>query len=171
MLLLNPMLTGPLSVGDWYGLNWLSFSYVVPAIIGLIWAKNLRPAHLFAKLYGLILSGALGFLYLNTEIRHLFAADDLSRGPYSDAEFYTYSVGWLLYALAIMCFGIWRGSRLVRQAALLLLLATVVKVFVFDMSALEGLLRAVSFLGLGGCLIGVAFLYQRFGKEGAQENS
>ena len=32
----------------------------------------------------------------------------------------------------------------------------------FDLSELEGLYRAVSFLGLGLCLIGVGWLYQRF---------
>ncbi|MEP5701453.1 MAG: DUF2339 domain-containing protein, partial [Sneathiella sp.] len=171
MLLFNPITTEAFLTGRWYGLTWLALGYLVPAALFLIWMKNLRPAHAFWRPYMAILSGALGFIYVNTEIRHIFRGQDLSVGSITDAEIYTYSVGWLLYALAIMCFGIWRGNRLARQAALLLLLATVVKVFVFDMSALEGLLRAVSFLGLGGCLIGVAFLYQRFGKEGAQENS
>ena len=36
------------------------------------------------------------------------------------------------------------------------------KVFLFDMSELTGLYRALSFLGLGLCLIGIGYLYQRY---------
>ena len=35
------------------------------------------------------------------------------------------------------------------------------KVFVFDMAGLSGLYRAASFLGLGACLVGLGYLYQR----------
>jgi uncharacterized membrane protein len=38
----------------------------------------------------------------------------------------------------------------------------VVKVFVGDMSNLEGLFRIASFVGLGLCLVGIGWLYQHF---------
>ena len=38
----------------------------------------------------------------------------------------------------------------------------VLKVFIGDMSNLEGLLRIASFVGLGFCLVGIGSLYQRF---------
>ena len=38
----------------------------------------------------------------------------------------------------------------------------VLKVFIGDMSNLEGLLRSASFVGLGFCLVGIGWLYQRF---------
>ena len=47
----------------------------------------------------------------------------------------------------------------VRLAGLLLLTATIFKVFLVDASELEGLLRILSFLGLGIALIGIARLY------------
>jgi uncharacterized membrane protein len=34
-------------------------------------------------------------------------------------------------------------------------------VFIFDMSELEGVLRALSFIGLGAVLIGIGLFYQR----------
>ena len=37
----------------------------------------------------------------------------------------------------------------------------VAKVFIFDMSELEGVLRALSFIGLGAVLIGIGLFYQR----------
>ena len=39
---------------------------------------------------------------------------------------------------------------------------TVGKVFLYDLSALEGIYRVLSFLGLGTALIMVSLLYQRF---------
>jgi len=42
------------------------------------------------------------------------------------------------------------------------------KVFVLDLSLLEGVVRALSFIGLGACLIAIALFYQRyvFGRDG-----
>ena len=50
--------------------------------------------------------------------------------------------------------------RAVTSAALVLL--TVVKVFLLDLAGLEGVLRALSFLGLGATLIGIGLVYQKF---------
>ena len=41
------------------------------------------------------------------------------------------------------------------------MMLTVVKVFLIDMSELEGILRALSFVGLGAVLIGMGLVYQR----------
>jgi uncharacterized membrane protein len=41
------------------------------------------------------------------------------------------------------------------------LVLTVLKVFLIDMSNLTGIYRALSFLGLGAVLIGIGWLYQR----------
>ncbi|MGH7094681.1 MAG: DUF2339 domain-containing protein, partial [Stellaceae bacterium] len=38
----------------------------------------------------------------------------------------------------------------------------VAKVFLSDMGELSGVLRALSFLGLGGVLIGIGYAYRRF---------
>lgn len=50
----------------------------------------------------------------------------------------------------------------VRQAALLILLLAVLKIFLWDMSDLDGLYRAASFLGLGACLVGLGWFYQHY---------
>ena len=39
---------------------------------------------------------------------------------------------------------------------------TILKVFLYDMAALAGVLRVLSFLGLGLSLLGLAWVYQRF---------
>jgi uncharacterized membrane protein len=57
------------------------------------------------------------------------------------------------------------GSRLkarsLRLASGALVLVSVAKVFLIDMSNLEGILRALSFIGLGAVLIGIGLFYQR----------
>ena len=111
-----------------------------------------------------MVASILVFLYLNTEIRHLFVGSDIRLGHFSDVEFYTYSVAWLaLGGVSLFC-GIWRDNLYIKRAAFILILATVGKVFLLDMSKLDGLLRAISFLGLGASLIALGFLFQRYGQ-------
>jgi uncharacterized membrane protein len=50
-------------------------------------------------------------------------------------------------------------DKALRLAGLILLSATSVKVFLVDAAKLEGLLRILSFLGLGVALIGIGKLY------------
>ena len=60
----------------------------------------------------------------------------------------------------------WAGIRLDRQpvrlAGLAVLALVVVKVFVGNMSSLEGLFRIARFVGFGLCLVGIGWLYQHF---------
>ena len=51
---------------------------------------------------------------------------------------------------------------MLRYASLAVLMVTVAKVFLIDMSGLTGLLRVASFLGLGLTLIAIGRVYQRF---------
>jgi uncharacterized membrane protein len=57
--------------------------------------------------------------------------------------------------------GLRRNIVAVRTAALALLLATVTKVFLYDLSTLTSIYRVVSFFVLGALLLAGAFLYQR----------
>ena len=52
-------------------------------------------------------------------------------------------------------------SQVLRIASAALIAVAVAKVFIFDMSELEGVLRALSFIGLGAVLIGIGLFYQR----------
>lgn len=72
------------------------------------------------------------------------------------------SIFWSCYALALMSVGIWRRAKLVRLVALGLLYVSILKVFLFDLSALQQPYRIVSFFGLGLILLVVSLLYTRF---------
>ncbi|HEX8533384.1 MAG TPA: DUF2339 domain-containing protein, partial [Allosphingosinicella sp.] len=66
-----------------------------------------------------------------------------------------------LIALGLLLMGMRMHDKPLRFAGLLLLTGTILKVFLIDASALEGVLRILSFLGLGIALIGLGKLYTR----------
>lgn len=74
----------------------------------------------------------------------------------------SYSLIWAVYAIGMVIGGLVRRYRPVRLMALAVLVATILKVFLFDLSYLEGPHRILSFLVLGAILVAVSFLYQRF---------
>ena len=69
----------------------------------------------------------------------------------------------------MLIWGVWRVSREARYASAFFIIATTLKVFIYDFAGLEGVLRALSFIGLGVALIGIGLVYQKwvFGKTQA----
>jgi uncharacterized membrane protein len=76
-------------------------------------------------------------------------------------ENYLYSAALLLLALAWIGYAIMRGGRTLRLAGLGLLTLVTLKVFLIDAAAMQGLLRILSFLGLGVALIVIGWAYRR----------
>ena len=68
------------------------------------------------------------------------------------------------YAAVLLAVGIIGKWRMVRFAALALLLIPIGKVFVYDVFTLERVFRIVAFMGLGAMLVIGGYVYQRFGK-------
>ena len=75
------------------------------------------------------------------------------------AESYGYSLAGLVVAIGLLVAGIRLADKALRLAGLILLTATIAKVFLVDASELEGIWRVLSFLGLGIALIGIGRLY------------
>jgi uncharacterized membrane protein len=69
---------------------------------------------------------------------------------------------WIVYSIMLMIFGFARRLSAVRVGALVLLLVTILKVFLYDLSFLEQPYRIVSFIALGAILLAAGFMYQRF---------
>jgi uncharacterized membrane protein len=103
----------------------------------------------------------LGFVFLSLTVRHAFHGSLLYLGGISDAESYVYSVAWLGYGALLLVAGVLFNNQPIRYAGLGVLTIAVGKTFIIDMSALTGLYRAASFLGLGASLLGIGYLYQR----------
>jgi uncharacterized membrane protein len=60
-----------------------------------------------------------------------------------------------------MIVGFWRRSAFIRWQALVLIAATTIKVFVYDVSQLDRGYRILSFIVLGVLLLAISFGYQR----------
>ena len=73
-----------------------------------------------------------------------------------------YTVGWALFALALLTLGIWKGTRAARYAALVLLSITLLKLFFHDLARLGQLYRVGALVAVAFVAILASFLYQRF---------
>ncbi len=74
----------------------------------------------------------------------------------------TLSVGYALYAFALLSAGIRRRSVMLRVLALVILGGTLVKVMVLDLSRLEAIWRILSLGGLGLLLLAASLLYHKY---------
>jgi uncharacterized membrane protein len=156
----NPMATGE-PVGGRF-VNLVLLGYGLPALLAGILAYvtyGTRPYWYSATAAAAAL--ALALAYLTLEIRTLYHGPVLIEGATSDAEQYTYSAAWLLAGVALLAAGIWFRSLPLRIASAAVVVLTVLKVFLIDMSDLTGIYRAISFLGLGAVLISIGWFYQR----------
>lgn len=150
-------------VGEYPLFNTLFLAYGVPAGFAFFLAQRFqRDMPVWPALVSAILGFVLVFAYLSLEVRHAYQGPVLSAHLLSDAESYTYSLIWLLYALVLLAIGIVGKNTMSRYLSLAVLMITVLKAFLFDMADLSGLLRVSTFLILGLTLIGIGYLYQRY---------
>jgi uncharacterized membrane protein len=77
----------------------------------------------------------------------------------------------MVYGAGLLAVGFWKRSEFLRWQALLLLVFTIFKTFLYDMRNLSEGYRVVSLLGLGALLMAVSFAYQRdwLNLHGAEE--
>jgi uncharacterized membrane protein len=149
--------------------NWYLYTYLV-SVAAFFVAAWLLPEKDAAEFNvarpGANAGGAiLLFLLVNIEI-----ADFYSAGPTltfnflssSLAQDLTYTIGWALFAVAMLVTGLVLHSRASRVAAIFLLLVTVLKCFLHDLARLGGLYRVASLLGLTISLLLVGVLLQKF---------
>ena len=71
------------------------------------------------------------------------------------------SGAWLVAAVGLLLAGVRLPDKALRLAGLLLLTATIVRVFLMDAADLEGILRILSFLALGAALIWIGRFYPK----------
>jgi uncharacterized membrane protein len=147
--------------------NGLLLAYAVPAVMAFVARKwtdieRSRELNLLAEATAAILL----FVWVSLEVRHAFDPAFERPGLAAEGiELYAYSIVWLLFGVALLALGFWRDIAALRHAGMVLVCLVVAKVFLVDMAGLEGLLRVLSFLGLGAALLGLGYAYRRFGME------
>ena len=143
----------------------LALAAVSAAALTCGWLLGPRLAHAKAVLTA---TGAVGLLFgvsalLVTPFQpgsDVPEADLLDLGVRQQGQVLL-SALWATVGFVGVVIGLRRGSRPVRVAALSLLLVTVVKVFLYDLSTLTSVYRVVSFVALGLLLLLAAFVWQR----------
>jgi uncharacterized membrane protein len=143
-------------------INLILLGYGLPAVLAGVLSRITRETR--ARWYSLTALGvalALALAYLTLEVERLYHGPVLTAGSISDAEQYTYSAVWLAFGVVLLAAGIFLRSLPLRIASAAVVMLTVLKVFLIDMSDLTGIYRALSFLGLGAVLIGIGWFYQR----------
>lgn len=162
LLLQNPLWSHEL-IGAWPLFNVLLLAFALPALLGLLIARDLERDTALPFLWAAqIPAYLLAFIFVSLSVRQFYSGAYLDAAGVGSAEIYTYSAAWLLLGVALLFAAVLRKSMPMRIASLALLLLTVGKVFLYDASALTGLWRVVSFLGLGLSLLGLSWFYSRF---------
>lgn len=161
LLFENPFLTGTPVTGGRY-LNLITLGYLLPAVLtGILAIVYQKTRNERWRAFAGITAVVLAMAYLTLQVRFVFQGPRLDRFDASDAELYTYSAVWLVFAVLLLLIGIVRKSQAIRLASAAVLLLTIAKVFFIDLAGLTGVWRALSFIGLGGVLVGIGLLYQR----------
>lgn len=157
---LNPLFNPQLSLSSTPILNSLLLAYGAPVLLFALAARVYLAAYR-TLFWGL--TGISGWIFVTLQVRHLWQGQLDINQPLLSGELYSYSLAWLLMAAVAMLSGALRQWQRLYQAGMLLLLITIAKIFLVDMSDLTGLLRVASFMGLGLCLLGLAFMHQWLG--------
>jgi uncharacterized membrane protein len=110
-----------------------------------------------------VATAAVAVVYLpSIAIVSAFDGDDLEPGQTPQVLL---SAFWAILGLVSLVAGLVRDVRPLRLGGLALLGLAAAKVFLYDLSELESIYRALSFIALGLLLLGGAFAYQRVRRE------
>ncbi|BDF93249.1 DUF2339 domain-containing protein [Pseudoalteromonas sp. KAN5] len=157
----NPLLVR-LYVGETPLFNWLLFTWLAPSLLVAWLASLVKPLNVKLNQIVLLGSGLLAVLAINTLIRQYWQGGFIYLDKAtSDAELYSYSIIWLILGALVVVAGHLKQQLLLQKVGLGILGAVIVKVFLIDMASLTGLLKAVSFIGLGLSLVGLSWLFQK----------
>jgi uncharacterized membrane protein len=180
-LVVNPAVLGYYTRPAFRIVNWLLYTYLVPAAALLGTAALLHPRELprargweRERLYrhglpaGALAAGFAAlvviFVWINLAIADWFATGPILRVSFErmPAKDLTTSLAWAVYALVLLAVGMSRRSIGLRWVSLGLFMVTIAKVFLHDLGQLHDLYRVASLLGLAVSLIAVSLAYQRF---------
>ncbi|MDW3112013.1 DUF2339 domain-containing protein [Vibrio sp. 1727] len=165
----SPLVTDNVSAQALPIFNMLSIGWLLPACILLIatfkrW--NTLQVHRFAI-------ASLGFLlaaiWLGMSIRQFWQTTSMMLyQPTSMAELFSYSVAGLLVGGLLTWRGVTQQGLMMQRVGLAVLAGVALKVFLWDVSSLDGFWRAISFLGLGASLIALGWLFQKLNRSVAK---
>ena len=162
----------------WWGLYPAQADTTSAALVGLgvyllgAWLAAISTRFPIAKelalyvQFGTLASVLQLFVASTLTVRRIFRGADMAPA-FRDAslETWTYSAVWALFSAIVLWTGTATRNAMLRWTGLALFLVTTAKVFLIDMARLDGVIRAASFLGLGGVLVLVALAVRANGQR------
>ena len=160
-------------VFNWYLYSYLTCSVAMLAAAWWLTKTDDRLGPLLPRASALLPSASviLLFLLLNIEIADFYASgpEVTFRFGVTLAQDLTYTIGWLIFGLALLTVGIYLQSRPGRVSAVALIAITTCKAFLYDLGSLGGLYRVGSLVGLAVSLSLVAVALQKFVLQAPKE--
>ena len=101
------------------------------------------------------------FVAATLTVRWLYHSNDMAEPGLGDVELWIYSAVWAVFGAIALGLGTMRNDPVVRWIGLAVFAATIVKVFFVDTAQLSGVIRAVSFLGLGAVAAAATWIARR----------
>jgi hypothetical protein len=151
--------------------NWQLYTYGLVAaaqFLGAWWFSDPAGRLASVKARGVLLGfgGVLLFLLMNIEIADFFTPPGNRCVAFNFgmnfARDMTYSIAWGLFSLALLGIGIWRHAGPPRYAAIGLLVITLLKLFLHDLSNIGSIYRIGALIGVAIIAFAASFLYQQF---------
>ena len=110
-----------------------------------------------------VLANVVALLFFSAEAVRYFEAQEFKQGTdFFSAMHLSLTVLWAVYAIGIIVVGIAVQAGRVRLAGMGLLAIPIIKLFVFDVFLLERGYRVAAFVTLGGMLLAIGLVYQRY---------
>lgn len=163
-----------------FNLRMATYAVAVAVLGAVAWYASKREDDTARTVgaFAVVALNALALIALSREVADFFTRQMADLHPFerrlsTPANYYsdfrrieierdfTFSALWMAYGAMLMIVGFLRRSSFVRWQALILIAATTVKVFVYDVSQLDRGYRIVSFIVLGALLLAISFVYQR----------
>jgi uncharacterized membrane protein len=170
-LALNPAVLHYHLRGETAVFNWYLYSYGLVTLCLFAGARLLAPPReriLGSNAQPLLnaLGIVLAFLLLNIEIADFFSAPGQPVLTFQFSGIFardmSYTIAWALFALGLLLLSIWRRTKAGRYAAIALLGAALLKLFLHDLSQLGSLYRIGALFAVAVIAILASFAYQRF---------
>lgn len=146
-------------IGDTPVFNLLLLAYGIPVLLALAQA---RFSDIVPTRWAQLGAAASFLLFTALEIRQLWQGRDMAYWQgVSEGELYTYSIVGMAYAIGAILWSIRRDSDWLHKGGMGLLGVVIAKIFLVDMSGLQGFWRVAAFMGLGLALLGLAWVYRK----------
>ena len=164
-LLIQP---DPLTFRPVINSGFLTFVVILSSVLVAAYAyrrlgENLEEQERFIYPVLLAVGSAISLWVFSAEAVRFFDARAVRLGTETTSQMHlTLTVLWALYAVGIMLVGVIRNSSQIRLAGIILMIVPVLKLFVYDTFLLERGYRVAAFITLGGLLLAVGMMYQRY---------